>query len=281
MPSLYSGKLGTRQSKLNRIVPARAPNSGVMGFLMSAVLSSPTVMRKFSMNALIWSATQTRFFKMAAAMVPSSGVTTSSVPDADTSLVAVGVFQGGSTVKSQKLYRWEPLRDQYRLIYESDRPTFTITDISAPVSVQFWYRVMGYDVAGGLVSTTDFTPITVNSADWWLTISDNPAKNLKIVVGSAPWERIRQTETFAPVGSEYRILQAGDLLGRKGSVEIVLSKEERGQAERLLREMANSPSQVYLKSPYGETMAVDVGSMSTQIVPGGHMSINVPYVENN
>lgn len=280
MPAFYTGKLGTKRSQLNRIVPARPANTGVRGFLMNALLFR-TYGYGFAMNALIWSNTQTRFYRMNAVVTPASGITTTVSADDETTLVEIGVYQGGSTVKTQKVYRWEPWRGDYRLVHESSRPTFTYTDIAAPVSVEFWYRVIGYDVNGGVVSTTDLNPVTINSGDWWLVVSDNPAKNLKMLVGSAPWERTRQTETFQPVGSEFRILQAGDLLGRKGSIEIILTKEQRGQAERLLREMANSPSQVYLKTPYGESLPVDIGSMTTEIVPGGGMAINVPYVENN
>jgi hypothetical protein len=89
-----------------------------------------------------------------------------------------------------------------------------------------------------------------------------------------------QQEDFQPLGRDYKTVQQGDVIGRKGTLEIAIMATQRGEMLKALREFGLYTGQVYLKSPFGEVFAIDVGDISIEFVGVGGVKVTMPYTEN-
>lgn len=280
MPYLYTGKLGASGSQPGRIVPGRS--RGRLGIRLAALLKTIGKAGAFLAEALIYASTQVRTITASSIIVPTNGLIFSTSTDTTNGFVAVDVFQAITPVVTQELYRWNPVTQEYVLVYSSPQATFAYVDFAAPLNVSFWYRVIGYDSSGVQVgSPTDSGTITLNIDDWYLVRSSDPTENVRIDTTSSTAQKNRQSESFQPLGRLYKTVQQGDVLGSTGTVEIVLPRDSRALIERALRRLAAYPGQVYLKSPFGDVLPVDISQMSTTMLPGGHLQVSIPYTEND
>lgn len=281
MPYLDTGKLGTADStSSSRLGFIRfGTRYATYGVRMNAVIKGPIV-TSYTMNAVLYPNKTTLTRTADAVLIPVSGVyLTTSVSG---TVVTVGVYQGANstgTIATQVLQRVNPTTGTRTTVATSTQKTFLAVDAAAPLGVAFYYVLSSYDAAGTFLVSTNSSTVTVSGfPDWYLVGSDGTSLTLNITDSSATI--LRQSEDFAPIGTAYKVVQQGEVIGRRGQLEVILTSADRSATYSDLREIAGSLSQVYLKTPFGDVYGVDVGAMNLEWVGNGNLKVTIPFIEN-
>lgn len=281
MPYLYTGKMGAADSTSSSRPGFIKLGSrySTYGIRMNAILKGPIV-TSYTMNANLYPNKTTLTRTVDAVLIPASGAyltTSASVAG----VVTVGVYQGSTSpaITSQKLYRYNPTTGTSTLVSTSAKTTFLATDASAPFGVAFYYILYGYSAAGVLVSTTNSSTVTLSGfTEWYLTRATGDSISLSVTDSSATI--IRQAEEFSPISLAYKTVQQGTVIGRRGSIEVSITATDRDYTYGQLRSLAGELGQVYLKSPFGDVYAVDIGEMNVEFVGTGNLKVTIPFIEN-
>lgn len=206
----------------------------------------------------------------------SSGNSFTATPNPTDGTVLVRVLHApGSGITNSKLYR--TITTGSALV--ASRPAnFDITDVGAPFNATFGYEVRNYDSSGTLLSTETYTGYSMTGDDWWLASSS--LGTLKIAVINHAGEIEVQSEVFLPINADFKTQQVGKVLGSKGSVEITAASADRASLEALISSYVSSDEQVYLKTPFGESLGVALTNYSVRLLGLGHGIITLNYCEN-
>lgn len=281
MPYLYTGRLGKSDTTTSSRPSSLKLGSNVAkyGTWMDAVIKGPIV-TPYTLNAVLYPNKTTLGRTADAVLIPASGVYLTA--SATTfGLVTVGVYQGavgGGPIATQRLSRYNPTTGTSTLVATSTVPTFSAVDAAAPLGVSFYYVLQSYNATGTLIATTNSSSLLISDiTDWLLMRSSGTLYVLSVSDSSATV--VRQSEEFSPISSTYKVVQQGEVIGRRGQIELVVTDAGREVGYATLRDFASDLGQVYLKSPFGDVYAVDLGAMSIEMVPGG-LKIGLPFIEN-
>lgn len=280
MPYLYTGKTGRSESRHSYIKLA-SRQSG-LGFRMAAVIKAKPV-KTFSADCYLYPRTTKVNWTANAVYVPQFGAYVTASYDTN-AVASIGIYQGtvsGGPVTTQKFYRLNPTTGTYSLVATVNQATCIATDYSTPLGTAFSYRIDGYNASGTFVSSVTSPSLTITGFDdWYLTRGSSDYELISLKVSDSNSSIVLQSEDFQPLASEYKTVQRGEIIGRKGTVEVVVTRDERNSLFPALRELTSYLGQVYLKSPFGDVYAIDMGAMQIEFVNNGNMKVRLPFIEN-
>ena len=280
VPGSLSAWLGHDMTQLGNVMLGEIPDHD---FTARSVIQRIWKLNK-RMGAIIESPTHQRNWFPESFLMPASGFYFHAMGDDTTGLVEVICAQPISVgtsnigIAQTVLQRYEPLTGGYTTIRTSSDPTIMMTDYMAPMNVTFHYRVISTSAIGSVIRDAVSNDVYLNMDSW--TISVEGAHNILIDVTSSSMQREMQTESFSPLGSTFKTVQQGYLLGRKGNITIVLSNAQRPVLLPQIEQAANDTRQTYIKTPFGVVLPVVIGAMDESFLPGGHSTMTIDYVEN-
>ena len=280
VPGSLSAWLGHDMTQLGNVMLGEIPDHDFTARSIIKRIWRPTA----RMGAIIESPTHQRNWFPESFLMPASGFYFHATGDDTTGLVEVICAQPISVgtsnigIAQTVLQRYEPLTGGYTTIRTSSDPTIMMTDYMAPMNVTFHYRVISTSAIGSVIRDAVSNDVYLNMDSW--TISVEGAHNILIDVTSSSMQREMQTESFSPLGSTFKTVQQGYLLGRKGNITIVLSNAQRPVLLPQIEQAANDTRQTYIKTPFGVVLPVVIGAMDESFLPGGHSTMTIDYVEN-
>lgn len=281
MPYLYTGKAGSKEARPSYLKLASRISG--LGFRMNAALKGPQT-KTFTANCYLYPRTSKANVTGSAIYTPVYGYRVEATYD-ENLVVTVAIYQGIVTsgpVVLQKFYRYNPTIGTYTNIGDIAQATCAAYDYSAPLNTPFSYRIDGYNTAGELVQSVSSSSVTISGYDNWYIIRGETSSDLiQLDVTDSSSTIILQSEDFQPLASKYKTVQKGEVIGRRGTIEIVIENDDRGFTFSTLRELADYLGQVYLKSPFGDVYAIDIGAMQVEYVNNGHLKVRMPFIEND
>lgn len=173
--------------------------------------------------------------------------------------------------------RENPIDGSFIEIFSISGRNAIFTDTNPPLGQPFTYRMRGYDSDGNVVNSISTYPITISIDKWSLTIKEG--YNIFLDVISSSKNREIQTESFSPLGSTFKTVQTGKLLGRKGTIDCFVQNSERTDTMNMIDRIANDTRTTYIRSPFGDVIPVAIGNISEKFLDGGHSTVTIEYVE--
>lgn len=227
------------------ITTSWAPPAAISGF-------SATVVEESSYIQLNWSA--------------------STLADVDFSRYEVMRRLAGTT-------EWEIIRS------ESSKSITEWRDVYTGQGVAYEYKIVQYKIVPGdvpLVSGDGDIATAALESDVWFVIGGEDAYGLwsfELPVNAESHTRPIQQEVFEPIiGSRKKVVR-GNVLGYEGSLSLAYLTTERSTAKTQLKYLAENSGPHLLKSPFGDVWRVEFDAPTYKYTGGGHMQVELGWVE--
>lgn len=252
------------------IVPTDGSGQVVTNYpLLNDYTYTVSVQPKFFTGA--WGTAATQVFKASFVRLSTPTHSVAKVGDFVT-LTFTSADTAVNPVVSNDLYRWSPQRNEYVLLQADMNPSFVYTDSSAPVNVEFWYRIVSKST---LLSDVFTTPAFSESAENWF-ITDGTTR-LNVVVLSAEFSKAHVLDHAEPLGRTRKVVSRFESGSREVKLTLDIRPEERDTVPSALYAMADST--VHILSPFGDTFTGNITSITMQDDIYGSGVMTLGFVE--
>lgn len=167
--------------------------------------------------------------------------------------------------------------------------TSTITqykDALTGQGVTYEYRVQQLKNIPGdapLISETgDIVTATLESDLWFVIGNEDPDDedhSFELPVASESHTRPIQQEVFEPIVGIRKKVARGNVLGYEGTLQLIWQSSERAEARVYLDFLASNFGPHILKSPFGDVWRVEFDAPDYSYSGGGHLSVEIGWVE--
>lgn len=231
----------------------------------------------------------------------TSAVTTSWVPPDPVDALSATVVEelshiqlnwGASTLSDTDFYRY---RIDRRLSGQtvwttlstiSNKATTQYKDASGGQGVAYEYQVVVQKNIPGdapLDSDNNIVVSAMLESDVWFVIgNENPedeVHSFELPVAEESHTRPIQQEVFEPIVKNRKKVARGNVLGYEGTLDLVWNSSERTTAKTQLDFLATNFGPHYLKSPFGDVWRVEFDAPDYKYRGGGHLQVQVGWVE--
>lgn len=227
---------------------------------------SVEVVDAFGMSGTMAPATFTSNFS-----TPATPTGLTATPDSATSGVALAWDTSGLSAdewNSWRIYRRNnPEATAYDLIAEiTTQATLAYTDYGAALLAAVAYQLVQTNGWAESTAATATATLTSVQAGAWQLVGTDSLELLDVTAAErsaeAPFER------HVALGRSLPVDESGPLSGQTGTLSVSLFDAD-VDTEVTIREMADLDDPVYLKSPYGDSWAVRITSVSATPQPTG------------
>lgn len=181
----------------------------------------------------------------------------------------------GKDVTSWDLYRWNPMTYRLVLLQQDSGGIFSFYDTSTPHNAPFWYTLMAHCDDGTTVPFTSGS-MTLTDTEWYF-VQGSTRYPITVQDFSADYEH--SFESHEPLGRSRSVMSKFTSRGRVGKVVCFVVWDERDSFTSMLDSLLGETGQVLIKSPFGDVIAVQLDSPSTEELSGGNAVVTVPFVE--
>lgn len=179
-------------------------------------------------------------------------------------------------ITSFDLSRWSPQRQTYQVIATGLNPTFTYQDYLAPSGVPIWYRLIARSSTTGASDQWQTASITVDQPDWVLA---TPTSRLVVDVVDVSIGQPVPVQSLEPLGRSRPVVSRFGIQGREGSISVFADVSERDTLLASLHALVGQSPDVYILSPFGDTIRCELTGISTNDEIGGSAVFDLSYVE--